>query len=131
MSLYVRKRRHPSINIVPLIDVLTTLIFFFMITMQFRDQQTMGITPPKIDTAGPHSSGEVLRIQVTKDGKFFIHDQPVTLAQLTAAMAEQAKLDHSQPILIEADQDTYLKNATTILDEARKLNFQKILLQSR
>ncbi len=132
MSLYQRKRRRrPEINIVPLVDVLTTLIFFFLLSMQFKDAHSMSITPPKIDTAGPNTTREVLRIQVTKDGRFFVNKTPVTRAQLTEAMAEAAKLDHAQPILIEADESTELKNAALILDEARKMNFQKIFLQSR
>ena len=35
-DLLLRRRRGPSINIVPLVDVLTVLLFFFLVTMQFK-----------------------------------------------------------------------------------------------
>ena len=44
MSLPVSRRRPPSINIVPLVDVLTVLLFFFMVTMQFKQSSTLNIT---------------------------------------------------------------------------------------
>ena len=31
-----RKRKKPGINILPLLDVLTVILFFFLITMQFK-----------------------------------------------------------------------------------------------
>jgi biopolymer transport protein ExbD len=32
MSLITRRRKAPTINIVPLVDVLTVLLFFFLVT---------------------------------------------------------------------------------------------------
>ncbi|MGB0343892.1 MAG: ExbD/TolR family protein, partial [Coraliomargarita sp.] len=36
-----RGRRAPAINIVPLVDVLTVLVFFFMVTMQFKTMSAL------------------------------------------------------------------------------------------
>ena len=50
--LLARRRRKADINIVPLIDVLTVLIFFFLVSMQFREQLTLNLTLPQVETAG-------------------------------------------------------------------------------
>ena len=131
MSLYTRKRKRPEINIVPLIDVLTTLIFFFLITMQFKDAHTLGITPPKADTAGPTQTRDIVRVQVTKEGQFFINQTPVGKSELPGVLAELARIDHTRPLLIEIDEKSQVKQLALITDEARKVNFQKILLQTR
>ena len=129
--LYTPRRRRPEINIVPLIDVLTTLIFFFLITMQFKAAKTMSITPPKMDTAGPQAARDVVRIQVSKTGDYFINNQPATPQELKTFLAEAAKRDRESPLLIEADEASQLKELAFILDEARKLGFAKLHLQSR
>ena len=47
-DLICRRRRRPMINIVPLVDVLTVLLFFFLVTMQFKQVSTLNIMVPKI-----------------------------------------------------------------------------------
>ncbi len=131
MSLYVRKRKRPEINIVPLIDVLTTLIFFFLITMQFKQGHSLGITPPHADTAGPTQAADVVRVQVTKEGEIFINQTRVPEAELPGILSELAKADHERPLLIEIDENSQVKRLALITDEARKVNFQKILLLTR
>lgn len=44
--LHRKRRRRAEINIVPLVDVLTSLIFFFLLTMQFKEIYAVDITPP-------------------------------------------------------------------------------------
>ena len=51
-----RPDRSFGVNIVPLVDVLIVLIFFFLITMQFRDHQRVEITPPKMEAQAGQSS---------------------------------------------------------------------------
>ena len=46
-----RRKRITGINIVPLIDVMTALIFFFLMSMKFDDLRQLGITPPQSDSA--------------------------------------------------------------------------------
>jgi biopolymer transport protein ExbD len=52
MSLLARRRNKASINIIPLMDVLTILIFFFLVSMQFKEMTTLNLTLPKIESAG-------------------------------------------------------------------------------
>ncbi len=133
MALYVRRRRPPpTINIVPLVDVLVVLIFFFLMAMRFQDNQTLDITPPKMDTAGQTDPAQRFIIAVDKTGQYRVNDAAATPAQLTAALKAAAdKQGADLNILIFADQDTPLKDVTFVMDESRKLNLDKIRLQTR
>ena len=133
MSLYVRRRRpSPTINIVPLIDVLVVLIFFFMMVMRFQDAQSLDITPPKMDTAGQADPAQRFIVAIDKTGKYSINNAAVTPAQLTAALKSAAdKQGAGLNVLIYADQDTPLKDVTFVMDESRKLKLDKIRLQTR
>ena len=66
-----RRRRRPTINIVPLVDVLTVLLFFFLVTMQFKQVSTLNITVPKIETAGKNEIEERIVIAVSPEGEFY------------------------------------------------------------
>lgn len=133
MALYTpRRRRQPFINIVPLVDVLIVLIFFFLMTMQFRDAQSLDITPPKMDTAGTDKPSQRLVVDVDKTGKYFVNSKEVTGEQLVSALKDAAaKQGADLSVLIFADQETPLKNVTFVMDESRKLKLDKIRLQTR
>jgi biopolymer transport protein ExbD len=133
VALYTpRRRRKPDINIVPLVDVLVVLIFFFLLSMQFKGQKTLDITPPKMETAGPSSPNVRLVVGIDKTGQYFLNSNPVTEAQLETELAKAAK-DHGNDttVLLLADQDTPLKKVTFVLDQSRKLNLDKVRLQTR
>lgn len=133
MALFIpRRRRKPDINIVPLVDVLTVLIFFFLMTMQFKGEKTLDITPPKMDTAGPANQTSRLIVGIDKTGKYFLENKEVTQPQLEAAL-QKAAADHGNEttVLLLADQDTPLKDVTFVLDESRKLKLDKVRLQTR
>ncbi len=64
-----RRRRKAEINIVPLVDVLVVLIFFFLVSMQFRNLTLLNLTLPKIETAGKEQPTQSLsRATITLTG---------------------------------------------------------------
>lgn len=132
MALYARRRAPPTINIVPLVDVLVVLIFFFLMAMRFQDAQSLDITPPKMDTAGAADASQRLVVAVDKAGKYSVNDKTVTADELRQVLADAAaKPGAGVNVLIFADQDTPLKDVTYVMDESRKLHLDKIRLQAR
>jgi biopolymer transport protein ExbD len=127
-----RRRRKPDINIVPLVDVLTVLIFFFLLTMQFKSVQALDITPPKVDTAGAVRPAQRFIVGVDKAGKYYIDNKVVTPDGFVAALKDAAdKQGAALNVVIFADQDTPLKDVTFVMDESRKLKLDQIRLQTR
>ncbi|MDX2111260.1 MAG: biopolymer transporter ExbD [Verrucomicrobiota bacterium] len=130
-----RRRRKPEINIVPLIDVLTMLIFFLIITMQFRSQQSkqqvLNIVLPKVETAGQSKFDEQVEIGVGTKGEFWFNGSLVAEKQLEAAIVTAAGIRKDIPVLLLADENSLLKNVTIVMDLCRKHGLEKIRLQSR
>ncbi|MGA2052124.1 MAG: biopolymer transporter ExbD [Opitutales bacterium] len=133
MALYTpRRRRKPDINIVPLVDVLVVLIFFFLLSMQFKTEKALDITPPKMDTAGPASENNNLIVGIDKTGKYYLESKEVTQEELeTALQKAAADKGNETTVLLLADQDTPLKDVTFVLDQSRKLKLDKVRLQTR
>lgn len=131
MSLIFRRRRTPTINIVPLVDVLTVLLFFFLVTMQFKQVSSLNITVPKIETAGENEIAEQIVIAVSPEGEVYLNDQPLDKAQLKNAIKLAGELTPEIPVLLIADEDVPLKHVTEVMDICRSNQLNKIRLQSR
>lgn len=131
MSLVSRRRRAPSINIVPLVDVLTVLLFFFLVTMQFKQVSALNITVPKIETAGENAIVEQIVIALSPEGELFLNDRPLSIEQLENAMKLAGELTPEMPVLLVADENVPLKRVTEVMDICRANQLNKIRLQSR
>jgi biopolymer transport protein ExbD len=127
----VRKRRRADINIVPLIDVLVVLIFFFLVSMQFRNLTLLQLILPEMETAGDSQQKEYVEISITKEGIFYYNDEEVNLEQLGQRLEALAQLRKDMPILISADEASVLKDTTSVMDLCRKYELEGISLQTR
>ncbi len=131
MSLVNRRRRQPTINIVPLVDVLTVLLFFFLVTMQFKQVSSLNITVPKIETAGRNEINEQIVIALSPEGDVYLNDRKLGLPELKAAMALAGATTPDMPVLLIADEEVPLKHVTEVMDVCRANKLNKIRLQSR
>ncbi len=131
MKAFARKPRRNEINIVPLVDVLIILIFFFLMTMQFRDLNILNLKLPKIETAGRNNPHDHLVVAIDNEGNYFLKNQPVTADELLAAVTLAGTINREQPVLLMADERTPLKNVTFVMDACRQTGLEKIRLQAR
>lgn len=130
MDLSLRKKRKKAeVNIVPLVDVLTVLIFFFLLTMQFKNIYAVDITPPKMESAAVQAETLPATISITKDGNYFFDDKPVTLKELKTKIDELSQKQNPSLILL-ADQEAMLQYATKVIDIVKLSKIRKLSLQT-
>ena len=79
MSLYVKRKPQPVINVIPLIDVMTVLIVFLLITTHFEDPNSLNIRPPAAESAAKtgDSAESPVVLAVDKTGALFLNAVPV------------------------------------------------------
>ena len=130
MSYIKRRQRKPYVNIVPLVDVLTVLLFFFIVTMQFKQFKVLNITMPEIKTAGVNQIEDQIVIAIDGSGEIFYNGIAVSIQQLSDSLVatDQVKADIS--VLIMADEETELKVITEVMDLCRNNQLNQIRLQS-
>ena len=131
MDLVSHRRRQPSINIVPLVDVLTVLLFFFLVTMQFKQLSTLNITVPEIKTAGKNEIVERVVIALGPEGELYLNDRLIEMAVFQQAIALIGDATPELPVLLIADESVPLKHVTAVMDVCRSNQLNKISLQSR
>lgn len=129
--LFSHRRRKPSINIVPLVDVLTVLLFFFMVTMQFKQVSVLNITVPEIKTAGKNDVQERITIALSPDGEVYLNNQLMEMRAFEEAIKLAGELTPDLPVLLVADEQVSLQHVTEVMDVCRSNQLNKIRLQSR
>lgn len=130
-GLYIKKRKRPEMNLVPLIDVLVMLIFFAFVTMQFRTIATMNLTLPKVETAGKSELKESLTISIAKEGTVDFNGKPATMETLAELVRQVGTVTKDITVVIRSDENTPLRFVTQAMDVCRKQGLNKIRLQSR
>jgi len=131
MSLITRRRRPPTINIVPLVDVLTVLLFFFLVTMQFKQNNALNLVLPEIETAGSNQISEDLLLAISAEGELYLNNQLMEFEALAQAIQLAGQLTPEIPVLIMADEAAALKHVTRVMDLCRMHQLNQIRLQSR
>ena len=126
-----RRRRKAEINIVPLVDVLVVLIFFFLVSMQFRNLTLLNLTLPKIETAGKEQPTNSLQIGVDTEGQYYLNGNPLSEEDLIKEIKTISELSPDTPVLIMADENSLLHKVTFVMDTCRKSGLEKVRLQAR
>jgi len=131
MNLAARRRPRPAINIVPLVDVLTVLLFFFLVTMQFKQLSALNITAPEIETAGENKLNEAIVIAIDEAGTLYLNDREVSEKELRSAMRLAGDARPETPVRLIADEGAPIKHVTRVMDICRANQLNAIRLQSR
>ncbi len=125
------QRKKAEINIIPLVDVLVVLIFFFLVSMQFRNMTLLQLTLPEIRTAGQEQLGDQLEVGVSPEGDFYFNGQAVSREELTRRLGQAAAENDDRAVVILADEESSLGSVTFVMDSCRQVGLNRIRLQSR
>lgn len=132
ISKYRRRRRRYDVNIVPLVDVLTVLIFFFLITMQFKEIRVVEITPPSMSTSTDAKLSEKpFVIGVSKDGDFYFGDRRVTAKELEENLMRLREKNENCSVVLVGDKSATYEAISLALDSVRGAKIKKLSLQTR
>ena len=92
-----------EINILPMIDVIFSILAFFIISSLFLTRsQGLPVDLPSAQTAEPKQSVQ-LNITIEQDGKMFLDRQPIELENLKAALTEKIQPDSESVVTIDTD----------------------------
>ncbi|MEM7671830.1 MAG: biopolymer transporter ExbD [Verrucomicrobiota bacterium] len=130
-SLRRPRRSRDQINLVPMVDVLMVLLFFFLISMQLGDLRAINITLPKIETAGENAVADTMIIQMNLEGQIFLNNEEISEDLLIAAVKFQSSVKPDTPVLMAMDEGITIKDMTRIIDICRSNGLQKVRLQSQ
>lgn len=117
MKIAVRKRRAPSIIIVSLVDILTILLIFFVVSTTFkRDQPEVQINLPESQTAtnAPAESEHAI-VSVSASDEVQLDGRPVAVEELEGAVREMAPARKAS-VALQADREASFGTIIKVMD---------------
>ena len=118
MKIQRRRRNRASMNIFPLVDVILTLIIFFMLTSNFITQTTHNIALPK-STTSKKLNREPVVVYVTKGEKIYLNKEtrPTDIPDLQRKIQSALEqFDNKPSVVIKGDEKISLGLTIRLLD---------------
>ena len=130
----MRQRRLKSeINVVPYIDVMLVLLVIFMVATPMMT--TGSVDLPSTGTA-PQKPPKYIKVEVGSDGAmtvFVANGKAKTIRGIKDMKSELNSLktdDEKIAVLIAGDKETQYKNVIEVLDEVKRMGFDKVGLET-
>lgn len=118
-----------EINVIPLIDVLLTLLMFFVLTSTFVQHSRMQVTLPKASTQDRDMNAPVLTVMIDRDGRYYVGSDEVMgegIEPLKETISRVAGSDRDRQVTIRADAMTPNQNVVTAMDALGQLGFTRL-----
>lgn len=125
----------PEVNLVPMMDVLmTVLTFFIIISMTLRGQQLSNVQLPQTNDAGGEGSTAVddekatLVVGLSPEKEILLDGQPVTSAQLSQRMRDFLLENPEGTVLLKADRGLTFSDVSSVLKTMRDVGGNRVSL---
>lgn len=113
-----------GIEVTPLIDILFTLIIFFLATATFQEQERdEKVQLPKLSGASMSSSPQPLIINVTKDGKYKVGTDSMDLSRLKDTLRRARRENPERKVVIRGDAQALHGKSTAALAACSEAGF--------
>lgn len=118
-----------EINVIPLIDVLLTLLMFFVLTSTFVQHSRLQVTLPQASSKDRDMNAPALTIMIDRDGRYYVGSDEVLgegIEPLKQTIARNAGDDRERQVTIRADAMTPHQDVVTAMDALGQLGFTRL-----
>ena len=130
MAFYKRKRSSPIIPIVSLVDILTVLLIFFIVTTTFKSQTPqvrIELPDSKTAVAAPSAKARPTILTISPDGQCFVNAQPIALEKLGEAIKDAGK--DGGEVAMRADKTVPFGTIIKVLDTLKEAGIENLPTQ--
>lgn len=122
-----------EISVVPLIDVMLTLLMFFVMTATFEHRSLMRVALPESSAEPVTVEQEALTVVIDAEGRTYIGANEVinpNVDTIKAALNEAAGDEREQPVSLRADGKTPHQAVITVMDALGQLGFTRLSINT-
>jgi len=131
MRLGATRQDDFEINVISLIDVMLTLLMFFVMTTTFVQHAAMKVTLPEASETTQEAQRNPLIVMIGSDSRYYIDNNEVlnpNVDTLKEAIARIAGDNRDQPVILRADAMTPHQAVVTAMDALGQLGFTHLSL---
>ena len=119
-----------QINVTPLVDVMLVLLVIFMVTAPII-QQGVQVNLPQAKAGAIPGKEEQLVVAITRGGKIYLNDNPMTLAELGLKLRAIRQLRQGREVYLRADQDVRYGIVMRTIAEIKQAGIEKLGMVTR
>ena len=115
-----------EINVISLIDVMLTLLMFFVMTTTFVQHSAMKVSLPQASDNPETAPRDPLTVMIGSDSRFYVDNSEVlnpNIDTLKEAIGKVAGEDRERPVILRADGMTPHQAVVTAMDALGQLGF--------
>ncbi|PSB01747.1 ExbD/TolR family protein [Merismopedia glauca] len=120
-----------NINIIPMIDVVFSILTFFIFSSLFLSRsQGLDVNLPKAGTAQAQKN-EQINVTIKSDGTLALNRQPIPIEQLQPAIQGLVKPNSESLVVINADEKVNHGQVVTVMDKVRQIPQVKLAIAAQ
>lgn len=122
----------PQINIVPLIDVVFSLLTFFILSSLFLSSpEGLPVNLPKATSSQPTQTTNRVTITIDSKGQVSLDRQPTTVEALPGQLSALAATRQDLIAVINSDESVDFGLAVAVMDRVRQVKGVKLAVATR
>lgn len=127
MNLKNNKRRIAAeVQTSAMNDIMFFLLLFFLIASTITNPNVIKLALPKSSTSLSVTK-KTINVSITKDLKYYVDKQQVTVDQLQPTIAGFTKPGTDVTIVLYVDKTVAIQEAVVVMDVAQKMNVKLVL----
>jgi len=120
-----------QINIVPMIDVIFSILAFFIIsTLYLTRSEGLPVNLPKAATAETQRTAQI-NVTVEPDGEIALNRQPIELNQLEEGVGQLIEPNSEAIVVINADEKVDHGRVVSVMDRLRRVKGAKLAIATQ
>ena len=120
-----------EINIVPMIDVIFSILAFFIIsTLYLTRSEGLPVDLPSAQTAQVEQSVQI-NVTIEPDGDLFLDRQSIRLEQLKGAVGALIEPNSESLVIINADEKVEHGQVVSVMDRLRQVEGAKLAIAAK
>ncbi len=118
-----------QINIVPMIDVIFSILAFFIISSMFLSKsEGLPVNLPQASTAAVQTETVKLTISIDAEGLLMLDEQAVALEDLEQAVRDRMKAEPVSVVVLKADKTVEHGQVVEVMDRVRRIEGAKLAI---
>ena len=130
MPLKTAPPEEPTLNLTPMIDVILTLVIFFMVASRFNDEEkVLGVRVPTVSGQSAASTAPAPQVvSVFSDGHVMLGKQPISLDELTKQLTEARGQHRKLSVIVRGDRNTTHGRMTEVYEACRAAGISEVAI---
>jgi biopolymer transport protein ExbD len=118
-----------EINVISLIDVILTLLMFFVLSTTFVQHSRIQVTLPKASAEARDATNQALTVVIDREGHYSVGSDEVMgegIEPLKQTIERVAGTDRDRQVILRADAMTANQNVVRAMDALGQLGFTRL-----